>query len=47
MIATMEDIQLSQGRLKIFIILGAFPSGNNFSLNALERRDKRLQRRQG
>jgi hypothetical protein len=30
--ATMEDIQLSQGHLKIFIILGAFPSGNNFSL---------------
>ena len=47
MIATVEDIRLSQGRLKIFIILGAFPSGNDFNVERAERRAKRLQRRQG
>jgi hypothetical protein len=36
MMVTVEDIRLSQGRLKVFIILGAFPSGNDSKSNALK-----------
>jgi hypothetical protein len=37
MMVTVEGIRLSQGRLKIFIILGGgFPSGNDFRTNALK-----------
>jgi len=35
MIATVKDIWLSQGRVKISF-LGVFPSGNNFKSNALK-----------
>jgi hypothetical protein len=40
MMVTMEYIRLSQGHLKVFIILGAFPSGNDSKSNALKARQK-------